>query len=145
MAASGRGAEREKGPRLSPTRVREAMRRAARYARAGRVAEAHDVYRSVLAARPNHRGALKACALVAFRLNALDEAAALLQRAVALDDGDAGANNDLGIALQATGRVEGALAAYRRAIEIDPERAEVHVNLGQTLQAKGDLDCCFAV
>ena len=126
--------------RLSPTRVREAMHRAALYARTGRLDEARALYRTVLAARPEHRDALKACALAAFRLDALDEATALLQRAVALDAGDAGAHNDLGNVLQAAGRLDAALVAYRRAVEIDPARAEAHLNLGQALRAKGDLD-----
>ena len=140
MAARGRRAATDRPARLSPARVREAMRRAALYARTGRLAEARDLYRAVLAAKPDHREGLKAAALAAFRLDALDEAAALLQRAIALDAGDAGAHNDLGNVLQATGRVDAALAAYRRAIEIDPERAQTHVNLGQALRAKGDLD-----
>ena len=140
MAAGGRRAATGRPARLSPTRVREAMRRAALYARTGRLAEARDLYRTVLAAKPDHREALKAAALVAFRLDGMDEAAALLQRAVALDSGDAGAHNDLGNVLQAAGRVDAALAAYRRAIEIDPERAETHVNLGQALRVQGDLD-----
>ena len=116
------------------------MRRAGRYARTGKLAEAHALYRAVLAAKPDHREALKACALVAFRLDAADEAAALLQRAVALEPDDAGAHNDLGNVLQATGRVDAAIGAYRRAVERDPERAETHLNLGQALRAKGDLD-----
>ncbi len=140
MTAGDRRAGGNKGGRLSPTRVREAMRRAARLARTGKLAEAHALYRAVLAARPDHRDALKACALVAFRLDAADEAAALLQRAVALEPEDAGAHNDLGNVLQATGRVDAAIAAYRRAVERDPERAETHLNLGQALRAKGDLD-----
>ena len=140
MAASGRRADRDKGTKLSPTRVREAMRRAARHARTGRLQEAHDLYRSVLAARPDHLEALKACALVAFRLDAVDEAATLLHRAVALDDADAGAHNDLGNVLQAAGRLDSAIAAYRRAVALDTERAEAHANLGQALRVKGDLD-----
>ena len=135
-----READRSGRQRLSPTRVREAMRRAALYGRTGRLAEARTLYRRVLAARPDHGEALKGCALVAFRLDAVDEAAALLQRAVALDEGDAGAHNDLGNVLQAAGRLDSALAAYRRAIEIDPARAETHVNLGQALRAGGDLE-----
>ena len=41
------------------------MRRAALYARTGRLAEAHALYRTVIATRPSNREALKACALVA--------------------------------------------------------------------------------
>ena len=140
MAASGRRAERDKGTKLSPTRVREAMRRAARHARTGRLQEAHDLYRTVLADRPDHLEALKACALVAFRLDAIDEAATLLHRAVALDDTGAGTHNNLGNVLQAAGRLDAAVAAYRRAVALDPGRAEAHSNLGQALRAKGDLD-----
>ena len=140
MTAADREAGGNKRSRLSPTGVREAMRRAALYARTERLAEARALYRTVLAARPDHRDALKAAALVSFRLDAVDEAAALLQRAVVLDDGDAGALNDLGNVLQAAGRIDAALTAYRRAVEIDPERAEAHVNFGQALRAKGDLD-----
>ncbi len=140
MTAGDRRAGGKKSGRLSPTRVREAMRRAARHARAGKLEEAHALYRSVLAARPDHREALKACALVAFRLDAVDEAAALLQRAVSLEPEDAGAHNDLGNVLQATGRVDAAIGAYRRSVKRDPERAETHLNLGQALRAKGDLD-----
>ena len=140
MTASHRRAGGSKGARLSPTRVREAMHRAALYARTERLAEAHTLYRTVLTARPERREALKACALVAFRLDCVDEAAALLHRAIALDTGDAGAYNDLGNVLQAAGRVDTAIAAYRRAVEIDPERAVAHVNLSQALRAKGDLD-----
>lgn len=139
--SKGRRAPGHDGPpRLSPTRVREAMRRAALYGRTGRLVEARALYRTVLAARPEHREALKACALAAFSLDAVDEAAALLQRAVALDDGDAGAHNDLGNVLQAAGRLDAALAAYRRAVDIDPSRPETHLNLGQALRASGDLD-----
>ena len=94
MAKRERAPESDGRPRLSPTRVREALRRAALYGRTGRLAEARTLYRSVLAARPDHRETLKACALVAFRLDAVDEAAALMQRAVALDAGDAGAHNE---------------------------------------------------
>ena len=140
MTAAGRRSGGNKSARLSPTRVREAVRRAAVYARTGRLSEARELYRSVLIARPDHREALKACALVAFRLGEVDESTVLLQRAVALDAEDAGAQNDLGNVLLAAGRVDAALAAYRRAVEIDPEKAETHLNLGQALRAKGDLD-----
>lgn len=116
------------------------MRRAGIHARTGRLADALALYRTVLAARPDHVEALKACALVAFRLEAMDDAAALLQRAVTLVPDDAGAHNDLGNVLQASGRLDAAVAAYRRAVEIEPERAGSYVNLSQALRTKGDLD-----
>ena len=140
-AAARRGA-RTGGRRaaMSSTRIREALRKAALYRRIGRLADARALYGAVLAARPDHREALKACAVVSLQLDDAGQAVALLRRAVALDDRDSGAHNDLGNVLQAAGHIEEAIAAYRRAVEIDPARAETHFNLGHALRGKGDLD-----
>lgn len=143
MAADGsrRGTgARPARPAMSPTRVREAVRRAARYRRSGRLEEARALYRGVLAARPDHREALKACAVVSLQLDHVDQAVMLLRRAVALDQGDAGAHNDFGNALQAAGRLDAAAAAYRRAVALAPALAEAHLNLGHALRGTGDLD-----
>ena len=125
---------------MSATRIREALRRAALYRRTGRLADSQALYREVLAARPDHRDALKACAVVSLQLDEPGRAVALLRRAVALDEGDSGAHNDLGNALQVAGHIDGAIAAYRRAIGIDSAKAETHFNLGHALRGKGDLD-----
>ena len=125
---------------MSATRIREALRRAALYRRTGRLADSQALYREVLAARPDHKDALKACAVVSLQLDEPRQAVALLRRAVALDDRDSGAHNDLGNALQVAGHIDGAIAAYRRAIGIDPAKAETHFNLGHALRGKGDLD-----
>ena len=127
-------------PAMSPTRVREAVRRAARYRRTGRLAEARALYCGVLAVRPDHREALKACAVVSLQLDHVDQAVALLRRAVVLDEGDAGAHNDLGNALQAAGRLDEAAAVYCRALALDPAMAEAHLNLGHARRGAGDLD-----
>ncbi len=139
---AARGDARAGGRRatMSPTRIREALRRAALYRRTGRIADAQALYRAVLAARPDHRDALKACAVVSLQLDEVGQAVALLRRAVALDDRDSGAHNDLGNMLQAAGHIEEAIAAYRRAVEIDPAKAEAHFNLGHALRGTCDLD-----
>ncbi len=128
------------GSRLSGTRVREAMRRAERLRRMGKLAEARAAYGQVLAARPDHRDALKSCAVVCFQLDDSARAAALLRRALVLDEQDAGAHNDLGNVLQAAGRITEAVREYRRAVEIDPARAEAYFNLGHALRAAGEPD-----
>ena len=47
--------------------------------------------------------------------------------------------NNLGNALVATDRAEGALFAYRRAIQLEPGYADAHFNLAETLAAAGNL------
>ena len=116
------------------------MRRAARYGRTGRLAEAHDLYRTVLAARPDHREALKACALVAFRRDAVDEAAALLHRAVTLDNGDAGTYNDLGNVLYARGRLDEAVDAYGQAAALRADILDASFEVGKPRHVHAHLD-----
>ena len=50
---------------------------------------------------------------------------------------DAEAHNNLGTALEATGKLDEAIAEYREAIRLKPDYAEAHYNLGLTLQWKG--------
>ena len=47
------------------------------------------------------------------------------------------AHSNLGIVLQAHGRLDEAIVAYRRAIALDPGHANAHSNLGVLLRATG--------
>jgi serine/threonine protein kinase/Flp pilus assembly protein TadD len=51
---------------------------------------------------------------------------------------------NMGLALQDTGDVDGAIAAYRHAIALGPKDVTAHLNLGNALAAKGDLDGAIA-
>ena len=53
---------------------------------------------------------------------------------------DGQAHNNLGIALQAQGRLDQAVAAYRQAVALDPDLAEAHNNLGTALREQGRPD-----
>jgi tetratricopeptide (TPR) repeat protein len=61
------------------------------------------------------------------------DARAALERALAVDEGHAAANTQLGILLREDGEFDAAEAAYRRALETDPEHALAHYNLGVLL------------
>ena len=52
--------------------------------------------------------------------------------------------NNLGIALDEKGDIEGAIAVYREAIKHDPKASQAHYNLGIALKGKGDIDGAIA-
>ena len=53
---------------------------------------------------------------------------------------DAVAHYNLGVDLQAQGKLEEAVAEYRTAIRLKPDDADAHGNLGNALQAQGKLE-----
>jgi Flp pilus assembly protein TadD len=67
-----------------------------------------------------------------------DEAERLLYRALALAPASAEIHNNLGNALRAAGKLEGAIAAYRSALALAPGLAEAQFNLGLALLKNGD-------
>jgi Tfp pilus assembly protein PilF len=62
------------------------------------------------------------------------------QKALAINDNNAVAHNNLGFALLAQGNVDHAVVELRRAISLDPRYALPHVNLGLALSKKGLSD-----
>ena len=61
------------------------------------------------------------------------------QAAVAAHPRNAAAHNNLGLALDSKGDVDGAVACYREALKHDPKFAFAHSNLGLALASKGDV------
>jgi len=60
--------------------------------------------------------------------------------ALAINPGDARAQNNLAFALAREGRLDEAILHWRNALAVNDEYAEVHRNLGQALLEKGDID-----
>src|SRR5580658_5439215 len=69
----------------------------------------------------------------------LDDAVALLRRAVEADPRLTPAHCNLGLLLAALGQVQQACASYRRAVEIEPGRADLHHALANALLRGGLL------
>ena len=99
---------------------------------------AHEVYRRVLEAAPDHPRALHYAGLLAHQQQRNDEALALIERSLALRPNEADWHSNLGIVLQSAARLGEAIDAYRRAIAIDPGHANAHSNLGVLLRASGE-------
>jgi predicted O-linked N-acetylglucosamine transferase (SPINDLY family) len=66
----------------------------------------------------------------------LDEAIALLQRAVELEPGHAAAHHNLGSAYRDRGEPQAALAAYGEAVRLAPQSAEAHYGVGLMLMGE---------
>jgi protein O-GlcNAc transferase len=100
--------------------------------KAGRLVEAERLYRQVCAADPRHAAALHRLGVVAHQLGRPD-AAALLQRAAALQPNAAEIHNDLGIVLAAQRQFAQAAASFARAVALKPDYTEAHCNRGLAL------------
>ncbi|TAK91701.1 MAG: tetratricopeptide repeat protein [Burkholderiaceae bacterium] len=83
-------------------------------------------------------------ALALQALGRLDEAAASLRQAIALQPEFAEAHNILGNVLKALGQNDAARASYTQALALQPSHAQAHYNLGKMLQAEGQLDAAAA-
>lgn len=117
--------------------VQEALDRALRLQKAGKLAEAAALCQQVLKALPEHPAALHFLGILNRRMGRIDAAIALLRRAIAADPDNAHYVSNLGTALEAAGKHDLALGAYRRAAAMKPDFAEAHHKQGTLLNALG--------
>jgi hypothetical protein len=115
-----------------------------RHQLAGRLMEAENAYRSILARQPNHPGAMHLLGYLAHQVGRDDAALELINRAIAGKPTEAVYVNTLGAVLAEMGRTEEAIDAFRRVLAIQPNLAEVYNNLGNALQTLGRLDEAMA-
>jgi protein O-GlcNAc transferase len=117
--------------------IDEAFALALEHHRAGRLGEAEQGYRAILAHAPEHADSLNLLGVIALQFGDLPSALALVRRAVELRPDAAVCRNNLGQVLARHGRDDEAAACYEAAIELDPKYAEAHNNLG-LLRARRD-------
>jgi tetratricopeptide (TPR) repeat protein len=110
---------------------------------AGAGSDAQPAWRAVLQAFPQSHEAMARLGRLCWEDGNLDEAASLLERAVA---GNCPASTwfNLGVVRQDLSDYAGAATAYRQALTKNPTYAEAAVNLGTALQESGDLDSAMA-
>ena len=104
---------------------------------AGRLAEAEQRFRQVLARHPAHADSLHLLGLVQLQAGRAEEAAQTIGKALALQPSAPQFHNNLGSALRSLGRLAEAEAAFRKAVALRPDYGRAMVNLGQTLVAQG--------
>ena len=113
---------------------------ALRHHQAGRLREAEEIYRNILAVDAHCADALHLLGMIEFQAGRHEAAVTMIRKAIAIDRGQAAYHSNLGIVLQAQGNLEEAAACYERALALKPDLPEIHCNFGNILQALGRLD-----
>lgn len=103
----------------------------------GRLEQARDLYRQVLALQPDQFDALHLLGVIERQQGDPRRAAELIEAALHVDPNQARAHCNLGAALQDLGQPERALASYDAALRLDPQYALAWDNRGNTLRRLG--------
>ncbi|HUA54456.1 MAG TPA: tetratricopeptide repeat protein [Candidatus Sulfotelmatobacter sp.] len=120
--------------------VPELIQQAFAHERAGRVADATRLYKTVLGTDPRNAVALHQLSGIAYAGGDLAQAIVLMHRAIDGDPGMAQAYSNLGNFLRDDGRPAEALNAYRTALRLAPDFADAHRALLAALMYLPDLD-----
>ncbi len=112
--------------------------------RAGRLEEAADIYRKVLAIDPGQADAIHLLGMVSFTAGDYAEAISLIGKAILLNASVADFHINIASAYLATGAAGQAEAHAITATKLNPNSSEAHYNLGNALFAKGDASAAAA-
>ncbi len=107
---------------------------------AGRLREAEDIYRQILALEPAHADAWHLLGLLAHQVGKQELAIEYVGYAIRLNPGVAAFHSNLGVAYRALDRLDEAAACWRRALELNPDHVDALNNLGNVLRERGQLD-----
>ena len=116
----------------------------ARLHAAGRLHEAEQIYRQILATTPNHADSLHLLGVVALQSGHPQPALTHIDRAIALRPTVAAYHVNRANALLALCQVEAAIAAVRQALRLKRSSAEAHMTLGHALADAGQQDEAIA-
>lgn len=112
----------------------ETLQEALQHHQSGRLVEAEALYRQILDSDPEQPEALHWLGVIELQQGHPQAAVELIEQALKVRPGYAGACNNLGLALQAQQRLPEAEQAFRRALGLEPDDADIHLNLGLVLR-----------
>jgi tetratricopeptide (TPR) repeat protein len=101
------------------------------------VSAAMEIYRTILATRPEHAPALINLGTIHYNLREFEEAEVLYRRATIADPEYALAFFDLGNVLDEMQQLDQATASYEKAVALVPQYADAHYNLALAYERQG--------
>jgi Tfp pilus assembly protein PilF len=104
----------------------------------GQIEDAEQAYREILAAEPNHPGALHLLGVIRQQQGRHEEALGLIGRAIKLKPDVAVYHNNYGAALLSLQRLAEAKEGFLRALKIRTNYADALANLGMAQAALGE-------
>ena len=99
---------------------------------AGKIAEAEQQYRNILAKEPAHAAALGLLGAACIQQNKLEEALQYLNQAIAINPNDANTYSNRGLVLFLLKQHKKALESFNRALECNPNHFDAYLNIGAT-------------
>jgi predicted O-linked N-acetylglucosamine transferase (SPINDLY family) len=119
--------------------IHDALKTALAYQQAGNLAQAEALYKQILKDHPDNADAWHFLGLIAHQIGKHDIAEQLILKALNLSPSSAIYSN-LGLTLQAQGKVEAAIKHFQTALAIQPDYAEGYNNLANAFKSQGKLD-----
>ncbi len=115
---------------INNSELANAMMQAEAYAQAGRLIEAEEAYRNIIAAYPKFHPAYQALGLLVYGAGNLALAADLFKAAIALDMNVALYHRNYGEICRRQGKFDEAIRAGAQACRLAPSDVDAHFNLG---------------
>jgi tetratricopeptide (TPR) repeat protein len=122
------------------TTLADALAIGVQHHQAGRLQDAEEAYRQIIAVHANQPAVFLAYFNLGLALETqghLDEAALCYEHALRLEPRFVEAYKTLGNTLKSQGRLADAIACYQQALERKPDDAAIYNNLGITLDEQG--------
>jgi protein O-GlcNAc transferase len=129
---------------MTPASIVQSFDEALKLQRAGRLKEAEQLYRQVIALKPDYAEAHCNLGNVLRDMGWLDDAIAIYHKGIGINPNLPEIYNNLGIALKRSGKLDEAIAIYRKAISLRPDYAKAYNNLGDALREAEHLDDAIA-
>ena len=119
--------------------MRQELDLALEHHKAGRLAQAEELYRRILERRPTDPEALYFLGVLAHQAGRNDEAIELIEKAHRAGGAQAQSLNSLGMAYLGSGRAREAKRCFSKALSLKADYAEAHSNLGAALKDLGEV------
>lgn len=120
--------------------VAQAFQTAVQLHQGGRIAEAENIYRQIIAQQPGHAEAHYMLAVLGHEVGRTKDALPVVRRAVELNPANPDFHILTGVMLAAIGELQDAVVCFRQAVALRPTDAQALSNLGNALRETGHAD-----